>query len=101
MQDKGGGDSGGLGGSWWASLVARVLHPAQVQIIEALLWIDQPLSPADLARIFDEKPGWQVLVHQLRGLTRLDVIALAETPTKRNAMDITYRLVVERQSDDP
>lgn len=99
MHDKS-GDSGRLGDSWWASLVARVLHPVQVQIIEALRWIDQSLSPADLARIFDEKPEWQVLVHQLRGLTRLGAIVLAETPTQRDAMDIAYRLVVERQSDE-
>src|ERR1700709_2256059 len=41
----------------WGELVARIVHPLQVAIIEALLWIGQPLSPTELAKSFDEPTG--------------------------------------------
>lgn len=46
------------GGEWsfdWAELVPFVLHPMRVAIIEALLWIRQPLSPKDFSEMFFEE----------------------------------------------
>jgi hypothetical protein len=40
---------------FWATLAARVLHPVQVEIIEAMHWIDQPLSAADLAEVVNPR----------------------------------------------
>jgi repressor of nif and glnA expression len=36
----------------WSSLVASVVHPVKVAIIEALLWIEEPLSAAQIVRLF-------------------------------------------------
>ena len=36
----------------WAWLVPRVVHPLRVAIIEALAYMDQPLSATDLQRLF-------------------------------------------------
>lgn len=80
-------------GFCWAALIARVLHPVDVQIIEALQWIEQPLSADDLTRLFDGKPSWAAVGHHIRRLSRLDAIELAETPTTKNITDIRYRLV--------
>lgn len=77
----------------WAALVARVLHPVDVQIIEAFRWIGQPLSAGDLAHLFDGEVPWASLCHHMRRLTNLDAIGLGETPTTRNITDIRYRLV--------
>jgi hypothetical protein len=77
----------------WAALVAHALHPVDVQIIEALQQIEQPLSADDLTQLFDGKPSWAVVGRHMRRLTMLDAIELAETPTTRKITDIRYRLV--------
>lgn len=77
----------------WASLVARSLHPVEVQIIEAMQWLDQPLSAGDLEQLFDESVSWPVLCRRLRRLTKLAAIELAEAATERNISSVTYRLV--------
>ncbi len=38
----------------WTTLVSYIVHPLQVEIVEALAWIDQPLSPTKLCSIFDD-----------------------------------------------
>ena len=37
----------------WAWLVPRVIHPLRVAIIEAMAYMDQPLSATDLEKLFD------------------------------------------------
>lgn len=91
------GDSGNvqIGDAWWAALAARLLHPVQVQIIEALSWIDEPLSASDLAEIVNAKLRRSQFVHHLRRLDRIDAIELAERPTLQNATSIRFRLSSE------
>jgi hypothetical protein len=38
----------------WSALVPRVVHPLRVAIVEALLWLDQPLSSTDLVKLLDD-----------------------------------------------
>lgn len=80
-------------GFCWAALVARVLHPVDVQIIEAFRWIGEPLSAGDFAELFDKEPSWATLGHHLRRLYKLEAIEYAETPTEQNVLDIAFRLV--------
>jgi hypothetical protein len=80
-------------GFCWTALVAKVLHPVDVQIIETLEWIEQPLSASDLSELFEGKPSLAAVGHHMRRLVRLDAIELGETPTTRNISDIRYRLV--------
>lgn len=86
------------GGFCWATLVARVLHPVDVQIIEALQWIEQPLSADELSKVFDGKWSWAKVSHHIRRLDKLDAVELSEIQTKPNIADIRYRLV-ERPGD--
>lgn len=76
----------------WEGLVARVLHPVDVQIIEALQWIGEPLSASDLTQLFEKNVSRARVCHHMRRLTRLRAVQLAETPTMQNAIDISYRL---------
>jgi hypothetical protein len=71
--------SGRIGSSFWAALAAHALHPAQVEIIEALRWIDQPLSAADLLKICEGQRAELRIEHRLRGLKRLGAV----TPDSR------------------
>lgn len=82
----------------WATLVARVLHPIDVQIIEALQRLEQPLSASDLAQVlFDGEQSWATLGRHLRRLAKLDAIELGETPMFKDVTDISYRLAVKRK----
>jgi hypothetical protein len=38
----------------WDMLVPRVVHPLKVAIVEAMLWIDLPLSSTDLVKVMDD-----------------------------------------------
>lgn len=52
---------------FWGMLGVRLLHPIQVQILEAMLWIDEPMSASALAKVFGGKirPS-TVAYHMLR-----------------------------------
>jgi hypothetical protein len=39
----------------WEALVPLAIHPLRVAIIEALLWIGEPLSASNLTKIFDDE----------------------------------------------
>jgi Helix-turn-helix domain len=78
----------------WGALAARVLHPVQVQIIEALRWIDRPLSAGELLRVLRGEQAGLRIEHHLRRLRRLGAVALDGKATARiAATDRSYRLV--------
>jgi hypothetical protein len=87
------GEDGQEVGFCWATLVARVLHPVDVEIIEALRWIERPLSADELSKVFDGKWSWAKVSHHIRRLQRLDAVELYEIQTKPKIADIRYRLV--------
>jgi hypothetical protein len=95
------GDDGGKVEDFrWAALVAHVLHPHDVQILEALGRTGRPLSAGDLSKLFDGDPSCAKVAHRLHRLSRFDAVELAATPTLRNVADIPYRLVRLPDDDD-
>jgi hypothetical protein len=84
----------------WGALVARVLHPAQVGIIEALRWINRSLSAAELSEIFEGQLKRPHIEHRLRQLARLDAVRSDEegkgSPSTRQ---LSYCLVRHRVDD--
>ena len=86
--------------SWWAGRVGRVLQPVEVQIIEALQWIDRPLSGGELCEVFEGQPQWIAFAHHVRRLSKLHVIQFAERPRPQNPLAIRYRLAVQRENDN-
>lgn len=101
MRDQDNHEDGQIGEAWWASLARRVLHPTQVQIVEALQRSDEPLSAADLVEIVDTKHGPSQMVHHLRRLQHVKAIEVAERPTLQNATSIRFRLVLKGGDDEP
>jgi DNA-binding transcriptional ArsR family regulator len=81
--------------AWWAALVADLLHPIQVQIIEALRWIDQPLSAGDLSETVDDVEPARFDYH-LGRLKKLGALDCGLVPPGTGFMDVHYRLVVGR-----
>lgn len=83
-----------IGDSFWAGLAARVLHPAQVEIIEALKWIDRPLAATDLLGVFEGQRAGSRLERHLRQLTRLGAVAPDDNGKARGPMgQVVYRPV--------
>ena len=83
--------------SAWADLPAKVAHPFRVAIIEALLWIAEPLSAIGVVDVLDGYMSmWSAAAH-LEALERLGVVE--PMPGERavesgeDRIDLLYRLV--------
>ncbi len=54
--------------SWdWANVVPLV-HPVKVAIIEAMLWVGEPMSAVDIDRMHEASPGLTTVSYHLRNL---------------------------------
>jgi hypothetical protein len=62
---------------FWAALAARLLHPIQVQIIEAMAWIDLPVSASDLVNVFSREERLSAIAYHVRRLDSLGALAPA------------------------
>jgi len=79
-------------GEFWARLSGRLLHPVQMQIIEALRLIDLPMSAVDVTKIVEDKPDLSSVAYHFRRLARLGAIIPTETEQIRGALRRPYRL---------
>jgi hypothetical protein len=61
-------------GSFWEDLGLRLLHPAQILIMEAIQWIGRPLSPTQLREVFEKKRPLALLAYHCRRLVELGVL---------------------------
>jgi hypothetical protein len=72
----------------WESLVASTIHPVKVAIVEALQWINEPLSATELTEIFGHDDyNLDIVLYHLRGLVRLDVIEVTARRHARGAQE--------------
>lgn len=59
----------------WEALVSLLVHPAKVAIIEAMLWIGQPLSARQLELSFGcDEYYLGIITHHAKRLSELGVI---------------------------
>jgi hypothetical protein len=76
----------------WESLVPLLVHPAKVAIIEAMSWIDLPLSATDLDRVLQGEAGVSLLSYHLRKLAEIGAIDRVRQETVRGAVQTFYAL---------
>jgi len=76
----------------WNSLIQLSVHPAKVAIIEAMLWIEVPLSPKELDRIFDEQFGVSLVSYHMRTLADAGVVERVRQQAVRGAVQSFYTL---------
>ena len=76
----------------WEALVPLLVHPVKVSIIEAMTWIEQPLSATDLDRILQGNIGVSLISYHLRKLAELGVIEPVRKETVRGAVQTFYAL---------
>ncbi len=78
----------------WDGLLCRILHPTQFQIIEAMHWIDRPVSASQLVKVFDCDPKeLSSLSYHLRRLRTLKIVRLSSIRKVRVAKERLYELV--------
>ncbi len=85
-------DNGQLADSRWAMLAVQLVHPLDVQILEAFAWIDQALSERDLVELFEGKISAPSIHARLRRLSKLKAIEVSGTPVGRDRLDTPYCL---------
>jgi hypothetical protein len=77
----------------WDALVSRVLHPVQVQIIEAMRWIGRPLASSELCKVFDDAYTVSHLGYHVSALADLSVLREVGKEQVRGATKHYYVLV--------
>jgi DNA-binding transcriptional ArsR family regulator len=78
----------------WERLLIALLHEDQFHIIEAMRWIDRPLSAVQLVQVFDEYLAIPHTSYHLRRLRKLGFIRTSWTRKVRGARQTFYRLNV-------
>jgi len=76
----------------WDTLVPYLVHPVKVAIIEAMEWVDVPLSPRELDRIFDEEFGVSLVAYHMRTLAEVGVVEKVGQQPVRGALQTFYAL---------
>jgi hypothetical protein len=93
--------SGGLNGYSNTStqvllaLVPRVINPLQLAIVEAMAWINRPLSATQLSHVLADLGGKKgtypgLLSYHLRALQEFDVLKIARKRSVRGATETFF-----------
>jgi hypothetical protein len=76
----------------WAALVPNLVHPMRVATVEAMAWIERPLSPTDLRQVFDNEFTVSYLAYHVRELRKMKVVEKASSRQVRGATESFYVL---------
>lgn len=60
----------------WEELVPLLIHPLRVATIEALRYIGEPLSTADLKDVFDDEYSLSVISYHLMTLAKVGAVVV-------------------------
>lgn len=85
----------------WDMLVPHLLHPLKVAIIEAMCWIDEPLSARNLDQIFDDEFGVSLVAYHVRVLADYGALEKVRQQAVRGALQTFYVLTTKEPADSP
>lgn len=74
----------------WAGLVPRFVHPLKVAIIEAMVWVDEPLSATDLTNAFLGEFHLSLVSYHLTGLAKAGAVEQVGERQVRGALQRFY-----------
>lgn len=84
----------GVGQFDWNRLVASLVHPAKVVIIEALWSIGEPASPTDLTRMIDETErdnyALSLIAYHMRMLAQSGVLEVVRQAQAAGTIETFY-----------
>ncbi len=67
-----------------------LVHPTKVQIVEAMWWIDRPLSASEIRQVFDCEHSVSALSYHFKTLVELGVLTRKEKVKVRGAWKRLY-----------
>ncbi len=82
--------SGGTSALDWHALVPRLVHETKVWIIEAMRWIDRPLSARELERISGGRKSISIFEYHLLSLVGAGGIRRVSRKPVRGAHESRY-----------
>lgn len=74
----------------WKALAMLLAHPTKALIIQAMRWIDQPLSASDLVLVLDGKLSLSVLSYHVKTLGDYGILTQVEKRQVRGAWKHLY-----------
>jgi hypothetical protein len=91
------GKAGGEPPAWsWDALIPHLIHPIKVHVLEALLWIGEPLSAADLEKVFDGDPQHGLISYHIKCLSNPGILECVGTRQVRGAHERYFSLAAKR-----
>jgi DNA-binding transcriptional ArsR family regulator len=85
----------------WAVLIPRLVHPTKVLVIEAMLWIDRPMSAVEFARIFDTTVTLSSVSYHVKKLADDGVLEPVLSRKRRGAIETYFYFAVSVIQCDP
>lgn len=80
----------------WGLLVPHLVHPVKVAIVEAMAWIEVPVSPRELDRLFDEEFGVSLVSYHMRSLADVGAVKKVRQQAVRGALQTFYVLAAKQ-----
>jgi len=74
----------------WSGLVYRSVHTTRLWIIEAMLWIDRPLSASELERVFGDTMSISAIAYHMTILAKFGIVDGLEKERVRGAWKTRY-----------
>jgi hypothetical protein len=82
----------------WAALASRLLHPVKLVILEALLWVEEPMSATGLAAMLEDPDYYHgLLSYHVAEMAKTGVVVLAGSRTVRGAEELFFYFPPERE----
>lgn len=92
-----------VGGSYvWEALASRLLHPVKLVILEALLWVGEPMSATGMAAMLEDPDYYHgLLSYHVAEMAKAGVIVLTGRRTVRGAEELFFYFPPARESSGP
>jgi predicted transcriptional regulator len=74
----------------WCALISPLVHPTKVLIIEAMLWIERPMSAAELDKTFGNAVNLSTISYHVKSLARLGILERVGKRQVRGALESFY-----------
>lgn len=85
----------------WDTLVPHLIHPMKVAIIEAMSWVEEPVSPRELDRMFGDEYGVSLVAYHVRVLADIGTVEPVRQQAVRGALQTFYVLTAKEPADSP
>jgi hypothetical protein len=81
------------GQGFWEELVLKLLHPTQLLIIEAVWWIEEPLSATLLQEVYENQQiGLSLFSYHCKRLEKLEVLEKVDEVPVRGVTEKLFDL---------